>query len=544
MKKLLAILTAISISSSGVSGVISCSVKTEDKTTDISKIEIKLILLLQTREDKSKPWDAKELEKAIVDQKIEAKGGIGVEAGDPISPGQLTEFEQKIVFTGNGNNKNQFLYSGSLTIIYAYGENLPPAKIKISSKDVETSLNSLNEFLNGTTFNNKDLVNKTFRNKANIPGAPVEGLSFGDVKNLKIEQESSENSESRPTLKFTFEANVALKDEAIYEFENDFDNNFQNYQGQVFAPVIIEQKNIDNIVEELNNELSSTTFFSEEYFKRKIQNIVEQNSLKEGIEFDSYQIKEIAANNNYSSKDWLPNIEIKLRPNTTQGYELPDGEKFITFDAKTNFTSLMGINDATLVWSIFKQKDETMLIAPQFIQFGDKNKKIMKTQGEYLLDNESTSKWGKKDSDLNPEEGENSDPWESEKGSNSAFQEKTKLIKRIFEANESSADTESFVNKYLKYTTNFKYDESYDLFKNDKALFFSEKANDWQTDLEKKLNQTGSLQELQESTTVIDKNTLTKPEYYHMVLLSKESDNNYKTSSKAFRVRLDPIKIT
>ncbi|WP_027063377.1 lipoprotein [Mesoplasma seiffertii] len=539
MKKLLTILSVIGLSVTVATNVVSCNTKNRI-TENIARIEKKLKLLLHSKPETSEPWEKSKLEKVLSDQKIDKPGGISVEVGTPISPGSVTEFEQKITFIGNAQNNNSYIYSGKITIVYAYGENLPPSKIKITRTDVESSIANLKEFLVGTTFNNKELIYKIFKTSKNMPGAPIEGLIFGEVKNLVItNDETLKNSyKNRETIRFTFEAKVGLKDDEQYEFANDVDNDFRKFEGKLLKPISIEESKVVALTDTLKTASKAWNFLNINNYKSEIKSKVEEITLASGILYDTFAVKKLDESNSTDSQYWKVQIELTLKPNGNLGYEFA-GNNFRKVVLSINLLSLSNIDNATLSWKLFEQKNHQMLINPQFINFGKRSQIFLEDQANYLIGENITAKWGKQTANPEPP---TDDPWENSNKENTAYYAKMEFVSKLLKSNNVQAN-HLFVEKYMKYTTAFNYEQDSDLTANDKALFFKENTDNFEAKIKAKLNQIGNLAELQKDTTIITNDTLSGKEYYHMILLTKTNDNQYKTSAKVFRVRLETIKL-
>ncbi|AUF83459.1 hypothetical protein CXP39_01420 [Mesoplasma syrphidae] len=543
MKRLLAILGVVGLSVTTTTTVVSCNVK--DRFTEkISSIEKKLKLLLYSKTEIAEPWEKEKLEKAIIDQKIDKAGGISVDVGKPISPGANTQFEQKITFIGNGKNENNFTYSGKITIAYAYGENLPPGKIKITKNDVESSIASLKDFLEGTTFNNKELVQKIFKSNRNMPGAPTEGIMFGEVINLTIENFSPASNgqkdyqKNRETVRFSFEANVGLKDDEQYKFASDVDNGFRKFEGKMLMPIIINEQKITELSAKIKQQAQTWIFLDINVFRNEIKTKIENITFDDGILYDSLFVKKIEGDAQANKSYWNVEIELTLKPNVNLGYEF-GGNDIRKITIPVSLLSLRNIDNTTLSWKLFEQKNGKMLINPQFINFGKVGQNFLEDQGNYLIKEKLTSKWGRvTENPVSP----NEDPWENANKESTGYNAKMNFVSKLLNSG-NVLENHLFVEKHMKYTTAFNYEKDFNLQANDKALFFNENDINFEANIKAKLDKTGSLSELQEQTTIITNTSLSGKEYYHMILLSKNKDGAYKTSSKVFRVRLESIKL-
>ncbi|WP_036246452.1 Vmc-like lipoprotein signal peptide domain-containing protein, partial [Mesoplasma chauliocola] len=128
MKKLLLALSTLVVTSSTSAIVVSCSTKVEKQNID--SIERFLITILHSKEDDQEPWNNDALEAEIVNQKVDIAGGVSVKVSEEIEEGTITNKQQSIIFTGNGTSKNNYKYTGSITLIYNFGGNKPAPKKK------------------------------------------------------------------------------------------------------------------------------------------------------------------------------------------------------------------------------------------------------------------------------------------------------------------------------------------------------------------------------------------------------------------------------
>ncbi|PPE06324.1 hypothetical protein [Mesoplasma corruscae] len=550
MNKLLLILGPLSVVSATSSVVIACLTNDGFKVKDISIIKRSLLIILQSRGETKEGWDNETLQQAVINAKLDEEDAISVQVSE-VKSGTSTEFKQEINFKGNASRKNKFLYSGEIVLEYYFGENLP-FKTAISQQDIDKSFLNMEHFLLNITFNNKTTVENTFKSYKNIPGAPVEGIIFGEVKNLKFEEQNVPSKvNSRLILVFSFEANAKLKNDQYY-FEENISNNFKKFEGKLYAPITVKNETINKTFENIKN--LDWKFSNIDELRNQIKNKIETISLEKGIKYNNYQIQNVLAENISQPKYWKANISLSLQPNEELGYKF-ENNATTNFELTVNLITLKNITNGTLNWTIFEQENGQMLINPQFIKFGPKieNNNFANLQGEKLLSDGETELWGKKENKEGKVNPQNQWEWINEKGYSFDKEAKKDFVEAMMkESKNSKYSVEQIIDDFMQYTTSFNYSkESFDFTKNDKALFFKEpSAQSSNRDQEifysnvlSKLGKKDLLENLKNNTTEIKKGTVLGKEYYTVLFLSCIDENNYKASDKAFRVILNNVSL-
>ncbi|PPE05869.1 hypothetical protein [Williamsoniiplasma lucivorax] len=112
MKKLLSLLSTISLVGVMANLVVACSMKVS-MSKPISNIKTELQSLLDNRDT---PWTKQELEKEIVNQGFDVEGGITVER--QLTNRSLGEIQHNWIFIGHGSVNNDFKYNGQINLLH------------------------------------------------------------------------------------------------------------------------------------------------------------------------------------------------------------------------------------------------------------------------------------------------------------------------------------------------------------------------------------------------------------------------------------------
>ncbi|AVP49201.1 lipoprotein [Williamsoniiplasma luminosum] len=225
MKKILTMLSIFGVTATISTNVVSC---TKPTGVDISTIARPLKMYL-IQEEEPGPWTKEELEKKIVDKKVDIEGGITVEVGKP-EPGVITKWKQSILFKGNATKDNNFIYSGTTSMDHVYGENAALTPKPVSQNDINDAKVMLDQNLSNRIFDNEDQVKQTIKTNGNIPGGGGEALKFGTISNMEFDK----NPISGEPNTFSFSATFALSNDEIFKFAEEVKpNQLYSFTGKV-----------------------------------------------------------------------------------------------------------------------------------------------------------------------------------------------------------------------------------------------------------------------------------------------------------------------
>ncbi|ATZ21581.1 hypothetical protein [Mesoplasma tabanidae] len=528
MKKLLLALSSLVVTSSASTIVVSCSTKAEKQNID--SIERFLTTILHSKEDDQEPWNNEALEAELINQKIDISGGISVKVDDEIKEGTITNKQQNIVLTGNGTSKNNYKYTGSITLIYNFGGNKPAPKKKITKEDLEMTIIGLQNFLDTIYFKSENAVKNAFVPNANIPGTPSEGVVFKTVT-VKFIEPTPPSDPSLPKLtKFTVSGTIGIKnnDSEYYEFDDNVTEQNKKFacEGTIVDPVIIEENVITEATESINNWVKTQKFSDYNDFKDKI--LAQQKTILKSEQIVIESVTNLAINEFETSIDsmyWTNEVNITLKASV--GYEFSkeviEKEKY---KIKTNI-EILKIQSTPLKWHVLTSKNKKY-IEPQFIQF-DSNINTNKIQKDYLLKQEITQEWNH----------------ENDKLQQKQFVESL----NIYSGDDKDAKINKFVNntQYFNNTTAFNYvsDTNGQLFNVDEVLFFDKSQENLNQNIESILGQTNSLNELVSSSHALTRTTINNTQNisYYVVFLTKNSENTYKAANRTLHVQLQQITI-
>ncbi|ATZ17392.1 hypothetical protein ELUMI_v1c06700 [Williamsoniiplasma luminosum] len=553
MKKLLAILSIVGLTTTISTNVVAC---TQPTGVDIATINKTLFALASKFGEENKAWEKEKLEKLIVDQKIDIEGGITVEIISIQEPGITTTGKQTIAFKGNASNKNNFIYSGNTTIEYEFGNNKPQEPREITQAKIKEAVDGVVKHLKDTAYKNKSLVETKFGIGENrpMPGAAGEGLGFGKISEFQFQDQSiiKTNSKAgeREEITFSFKATIGLTSDA-FKFANDVDPNkiYSFTGGRVWKPIELTKNDIDQFKEELKTQ--KLEFNNADEYLREIKKRITKTSLgqKEAIKFDELGNwdpgESIGPYNNLpnDSKYWSLISKIIIKPNEYIGYSFnKDVNK--TVNLPVNLLQLDNSAEQSLEWNIFEKRiGDDMLVLPQFLKFGEKldNSKFKTMQGQYLLDTKFTSPWIIRIPEAQPPLGEE-DPWE-EVGE-PKYDEKQQFQKQIKEFIKPIDDENWNPNGLMRSTTKFGSKWVNDFKTNDKVLFFKQDKEGLAAikktlELSNKTNTLKELTKIKDVISVIKKDTFPgSQQFYNAILLQRQTDDKYKISSKVFSVKL------
>ncbi|ATI73414.1 Vmc-like lipoprotein signal peptide domain-containing protein [Mesoplasma florum] len=525
MKKLLLILSSLTVVSSASSIVVSCSTKTEKP--DLNTIERVLSSIIHAKLDDQNPWTNEELEQELVNQKVDEIGGITVKASNEIEPGASTNKQQEILLIGNGSSKNSFKYSGTIKIIYNFGGNKPPQKKQITLEETKKTIEGLQKYLTEIYYKSSEIVRRTFIKSANIPGTPAEGLVFETISIEGLE-ETFNNSEGLKKTEFKIKGSVGINSNDInyYEFSDDIKPEDKEFEcsGWIVDPIIIENSKVDeakqNITKWINDENNKFNDFG------NFKNLIEKNQKNiigvEGIEISIVEDKLISENQDKDSIYWKNDVQITLK--ASNGYEF---EKEVTINKNNIFkanTEVLKITKNALDWYALVDTNENIFIKPQFIRFNEND--TNENQKKYLLDNKITSNWDE----------------------NETKKQQTEFVKdlNIFTGKDADDQIENFVNKSIfNNTTAFNYfPKQLDIYENelpfnvDEILFIDKNDKDLNDKLMNILGKKQSLSTFKENATISEEITNLKTHEYYVVFLEKLDDENFQASSKTLNVQL------
>ncbi|AVN59761.1 hypothetical protein, partial [Mesoplasma florum] len=522
MKKLLLALSTLVVTSSASTIVVSCSTKAEKQNID--SIERFLTTILHSKQDDQEPWTNDALEAELVNQKVDVAGGISVKVSDEIEEGTISNKQQSIVFNGNGTSKNDYKYTGSLTLIYNFGGNKPAPKKKITQEELVTTISGLQNFLDTIYFKSENAVNNTFVPNANIPGTPAEGLVFKTVT-VTILDSNQPTDPSIPKLtKFEISGTIGIKnnDSEYYEFDDDVTEQDKKFtcEGTIVDPVIIEDTVITEATESINNWIKTQKFSDYNDFKDKLLAQQKEILANDQIAIESVTNSAITENeSNIDSIYWTNQVSVNLKANV--GYEFSkeviESEQY---KIKTEI-EILKIQSNPLKWHVLTSKGEKY-IEPQFIQF-DTNVNTSKIQKEYLSNKQITNEWNQEDDKLQQKQ----------------FVESL----NIFTGDDKDEKISKFVNtEYFANTTAFNYgsDASESLFKVDEVLFFDKTEENLNNNIKSVLGKTKSIEDFVSSSNALTRTTIknTQNISYYAVFLTKDSNDTYKAANRTLNVLL------
>ncbi|ATQ35628.1 Vmc-like lipoprotein signal peptide domain-containing protein [Mesoplasma entomophilum] len=527
MKKLLLALSTLVVTSSASTIVVSCS--TETKKQNINSIERFLTTILHSKENDQEPWTNDALEAELVNQKVDVAGGVSVKVNNEIEEGTITNKQQSIVFIGNGTSKNNYKYTGEITLIYNFGGNKPAPKKKITQEELATTIKGLQNFLDTIYFKSESVVKNTFVPNANIPGTPAEGVVFKTVTVTILETTQPTDPSIPKFTKFKVTGTIGIKnnDSEYYEFDDDVTEKDKEFtcEGTIVDSVIIEDKVITETTELINNWIKGQKFSDYNDFKNKLLSQQKEILANEQIAIQNITNLAITENNaNINSLYWTNQVSVNLKANA--GYEfskevIENEQHKIKTDIK-----ILKIESNPLKWHVLTSRDKKY-IEPQFIQFNSAVN-TSKIQKEYLTSQQITQEWNQ----------------ENDKHQQKQFVESL----NIFTGDDKDEKITKFVNtQYFTNTTAFNYgsDASESLFKVDEILFFDKTQENLNKNIESVLGQTKSLNEFVSSTNALTRETIenTQNVSYYVVFLTKNNDGNYKAANRVLNVLLQQIPI-
>ncbi|AVN64522.1 MULTISPECIES: hypothetical protein [Mesoplasma] len=527
MKKLLLVLSSLVVTSSASTIAVSCSSKVEKQKID--SIERFLTTILHSKKDDQEPWTNDDLEAELVNQKVDVAGGISVKASDEIKEGTITNKQQSILFNGNGNSKNGYKYTGSITLIYNFGGNKPAPKKKITKEELTTTIIGLQNFLDKIYFKSENTVKNTFVPNANIPGTPAEGLVFKTVKVTILDSNQPTDSSIPKLTKFKISGTIGIKnnDSEYYQFDDDVAEKDKEFtcEGTIVDPVIIEDTVITETIESINNWIKTENFSDYNDFKDKLLTQQKEILANDQIAIESVTNSVITENGaNIDSIYWTNQVIVNLKANV--GYEFSkeviESEQY---KIKTEI-EILKIQSNPLKWHVLTSKDEKY-IEPQFIQF-DTSVNASKIQKEYLSNQQITYEWNQED----------------DKAQQKQFVESLD----IFTGDDKDEKISKFVNtEYFTNTTAFNYgsDASENLFKVDEVLFFDKTQENLNNNIESVLGQTKTLDEFVSTSNALTRTTIknTQNISYYAVFLTKDSNDKYKAANRTLNVLLQQIAV-
>ncbi|ASZ09063.1 hypothetical protein CK556_01665 [Mesoplasma chauliocola] len=522
MKKLLLILSSLTVVSSTSAIVVSCSEKFEKK--NIETIELFLNTILHSKEDDQNPWTSEELESELVKHKVDVENGISVNASEEIQEGTITNKQQSVVFTGNGTSKNNYKYTGSVTLIYNFGGNKPAPKKKITKQETETTIKELDYFLKTIHYKSEEIVKKTFVPNAPIPGAPAEGLVFDEIY---ITFNRSEALNPNIT-EFQIEGTVGIRqeDNKYYEFDEEVTENDKKFlcAGTITDAEVIEDDVLKESIDAIINWTEKSKFADFNDFKTKL--ISEQKEILQSdkvlISDDILNISIVDKPENNETKYWTNKVEVSLKP--AKGYEFSQEAIKNEYNKTKLDIDVLKIQSNALKWHVLTSGNKKY-IEPQFIQF---NSNIAQAQKSYLFDQKITQEWSEDNIEAHQKD----------------FVESL----GIFTGNDKDKKIEEFVKSAVfKNTTSFNFgtDETQELFKVDEILFFDKEQENLDANIESILGETKTLEELVESTGAFTSSNIqnTQATSYYAVFLTSYSDGNYKVSNRTINVLLEEFPV-
>ncbi|WP_106078937.1 Vmc-like lipoprotein signal peptide domain-containing protein [Mesoplasma coleopterae] len=529
MKKLLLALSTLVVTSSASTIVVSCS--TETKKQNINSIERFLTTILHSKENDQEPWTNGALEAELVNQKVDIAGGVSVKVSNEIEEGTITNKQQSIEFIGNGTSKNNYKYTGSVTLIYNFGGNKPAPKKKIAKEDLATTITGLQNFLDTIYFKSEKVVNDTFVTNANIPGTPAEGVVFKTVKVSILESTQPADPSIPKFTKFKVKGTIGIKenDSEYYEFDDNVTEEDKAFEceGTIVDSVIIEDKVITEATESINNWIKNQKFSDYDDFKNKL--LTQQKEILENEQIVIETVTNSAITEKAESIDsmyWTNQVTINLK--ATVGYEfskevLENEQNKIKTDIE-----ILKIKTNPLKWHVLTSQDQSeKYFEPQFIQFNSAVN-TSKIQKEYLVNQKITQEWNQEDVKLQQKE----------------FVESL----NIFTGDDKDQKISKFVNgEYFTNTTAFNYgsNANENLFKVDEILFFDKTKENLNENIEGVLGQTKSLDEFVSSSNALTRETIenTQNVSYYVVFLTEDKDGNYKAANRTLNVLLQQITI-
>ncbi|AVN62481.1 hypothetical protein CG001_02415 [Mesoplasma coleopterae] len=527
MKKLLLALSSLVVTSSASTIVVSCSTKTEKQNID--SIERFLTAILHSKQNDQEPWTNDALETELVNQKVDVAGGISVKVSEKIEEGTITNKQQSIVFIGNGTSKNNYKYTGSITLIYNFGGNKPAPKKKITKAELAVTIIGLQNFLDTVHFKSESVVKSTFVPNANIPGTPAEGVVFKDATVVILSSTQPTDPSIPKFTKFKVSGTVGIKtnDSEYYEFDDDVTDEDKKFtcEGTIVDSVIIEDNVITQSTEKINNWIKNQQFSDYNDFKNKL--LINQKEILENeqIAIDSVNNLDIIENNsNIDSKFWTNQVSVNLK--ASAGYEF--SEEVIQKEQNKIKTDIeiLKIQSDPLKWHVLTSKDKK-IIEPQFIQFNSTTN-INKIQKEYLINQQITQEWNQDD--------------------NKTHQKQFVESLNIYTGDDKDQKINKFVNgQHFTNTTafNFGSNASESLFKVDEILFFDKTQENLNDSINGVLGETKTLNDFVASSNALTREKIenTQNISYYVVFLTKDKEDTYKAANRTLNVMLQEIPI-
>ncbi|ATZ18864.1 hypothetical protein ESOMN_v1c04820 [Williamsoniiplasma somnilux] len=526
MKKLLLVLSSLIVTSSASTVVISCGDKVVEKQ-NIESVERFLNAIIHSKKDDQNPWTNEALEIELVNQKIDVTGGITVNASDVIEEGVTTNKQQSIELIGNGNSKNNYKYSGSITLIYNFGGNKPAPKKKITKQELETTVAGLQNFLDTIYYKSESVVRNTFVANAKIPGTPAEGVAFNKIK-VEILKANKALEPQFTYFKITGMIGIKNNDSDYYEFNSDVTDEDKTFSctGTIVDPIIIENDVLTESKEAINKWIKDRNFNDFNDFKNQLltqqQNVLGNKAILIDT-ISNLQISDSTANMN--SIYWTNEVSVILKAES--GYEFSQEIIEQKLNEIKTSVEILKIQSKALQWYVLTENNNNKHIEPQFIQFSANNN-TSKVQKNYLSNKKITQDWNV----------------ETIKEQQKAFVESL----AIFTGDDKDEKINKFINsEYFRNSTSFNYGSttSESLFKVDEVLFFDKNQDNLNENLESVLGQTKSLSGFVDSSQAMTRSTIknTQNTSYYVVFLTKGNDDLYTAANRTLNVLLQQITV-